>query len=307
MQIFVAGATGVLGRRVVPGLVAQGHAVTAVARSAQKAALLRQQGAAPVEIDLFDPAAVMAAVAGHAVVINLATAIPPTTRMLWPTAWRTTTRLRTEAARHLVDAALTTGATRYVQEALGFVYGDHGSEWITEDAPLEVPRTAAAVQTAEAHAGRFAAAGRTAVTLRFGLFYCADSSHTRDVVRFARRGILALPGRAEAYQPWVHVDDAAQAVVAATQAPAGTYNVVEDHPVTNAQHAELLGALLKRPVRLMPSAVLAAGVLAVYARSQRVSNRRLREAAGWRPTYASRDQGWAQVLAALEEEVAAHA
>lgn len=301
MQIFVAGATGVLGRRVVPRLVAHGHALTAIARGPQKAAQLREQGATPVEVDLFDPHAVASAVGGHDVVMNLATAIPSTARMLRPSAWDTTTRLRTDAARHLVDGALATGATRYIQEALGFVYGDHGAEWITEDAPLAVPRFAQAVEAAEAQARRFDHGSGTGVALRFGLFYSADSAHTRDVLRVARRGVLPLPGRAGGYQPWVHVGDAGAAIVAALDAPGGAYNVAEDHPVTNAEHADLLGTLLGRRVRRLPALFGAAGALALQVRSQRVSNRRLREATGWRPIYPSRREGWTQVLAALRE------
>jgi nucleoside-diphosphate-sugar epimerase len=299
-NVFVAGATGVLGRRVVPQLVARGHHVRAVAREPQKAELLRRQGATGIAVDLFDPAAVTTAVAGHDVVLNLATAIPPTMRMLWPPAWEATTRLRTEGARNLVSAALATGATRYVQESLAFVYGDHGSDWITEDAPLVVPRMIRAVQQAEAQAQRFGEGPGTGVVLRFGLFYAADTGHTRDVLRVARRGLLPMPGHGDGYQPWIHVDDAAAAVVAAVDAPAGVYNAVEDHPVTNAEHARLLGALLGRRVVRLPAAFGSAGVLALQVRSQRVSNRRLREATAWRATYPSRREGWTQVLAALD-------
>lgn len=312
MRIFVAGATGVLGRRVVPQLVAGGHEVTAVARGPQKAAALRTQGARPVEVDLFDPVAVKEAVEGSEVVMNLATAVPPTSRMLLRSAWRMTDRLRTEASHHLVDGALATGATRYVQEAIGFAYPGRGGNWIDEDTMLDVPAYAAAVRSAEAEARRFSAGGGSGVTLRFAMFYSADSPQTRDMLRIARRGWLAMPGRPDAYQSWVHVDDAAAAVVAAVDLPAGAYNVVEDEPMTNAAHAEVLAALVGRPVRPLPawlgtSAPLMVGTpLALAARSERVSNRRLRSASDWRPAFPSRREGWAAVLAELSE-VPAHA
>jgi uncharacterized protein YbjT (DUF2867 family) len=108
MKIFVAGATGVLGRRTVPLLVAAGPSVTAVARSADKAESLRGQGAEPVEVDLFDAPAVRGAVEGHDVVVNLATKIQPPSQAVRPSAWAEAHRLRSEASRNLVTAALET-------------------------------------------------------------------------------------------------------------------------------------------------------------------------------------------------------
>lgn len=91
---------------------------------------------------------------GSEAVVNLATAIPPTSRILRRSAWRMNDRLRTDASRRLLDGALATGATRYVQEALAFVYDDHGDDWIDEGAPADVPPYAAAVLSAEAEASR---------------------------------------------------------------------------------------------------------------------------------------------------------
>jgi nucleoside-diphosphate-sugar epimerase len=303
MRIFMAGATGVLGRRVVPLLTGRGHEVHAVARDDATAALLHSQGAHPVGVDLFDPGAVAPAVSGSDAVLNLATAVPPTRRMLLPWAWTTTNRLRTEASRHLVDAALATGAARYVQEALAFVYADHGARWITEDTAPDVPAYASAALTAEAEARRFDAAGGDGVALRFGLFYSADSIHTRDLLTMARRGLLPAPGRADAYTSWVHVDDAATAVVAALDVPGGAYHVVDDEPMTIGAHAALIGDLVGRRVR-RPPRWLAVGPLALQARSQRVSNRRLRSAAGWRPAYPSRREGLPPVVAEIDAPAA---
>src|SRR5437660_1162349 len=96
--------------------------VTAVARSEAKAAWVRSVGAAPVNVDLFDPAGVKGAVAGHDVVCNLATHIPPTAKMVLPGAWDENNRIRREVSRNLVDAALAAGAERYIQEAVCFLY-----------------------------------------------------------------------------------------------------------------------------------------------------------------------------------------
>lgn len=298
MKILVAGATGVLGRRVIPALVAAGHDVTGVARGTAKAQQLRDQGAAPVTVDLFDAAAINRAAAGSDAVINLATAIPPTGRMAWPPAWEVTGRLRTEASRNLVDAALAAGATRYVQEALGFVYPDRGATWITEEVALDPPRYTRAVRAAEAEARRFGAGSGTGIALRFGLFYSADSQQTRQLLSMARRGLLALPGRGDAYRPWIHVDDAASAVVAALDAPGGVYNVVEDRPMTNDEHAGVLGELIGRRLRRPPT-WLAIGPLRLQTRSLRVSNQRLRDATGWHPSCPSLHEGWTEILPRL--------
>jgi uncharacterized protein YbjT (DUF2867 family) len=106
MKVFLAGGTGVVGRPALAALVADGHDVTAVARGDAKAALVEGLGGTPVAVDLFDPHAVEVAVAGHEAVVNLATHIPPLGRMARKRAWAVNTRLRTEASRALVDAAL---------------------------------------------------------------------------------------------------------------------------------------------------------------------------------------------------------
>src|SRR5438067_3703611 len=111
-KVFVVGATGVLGRRTVRDLVKAGHDVTAVARTPAKAEMLAGLGATPASVDVFDPAAVKEAIAGHDVVANLATHIPPMWKMMLPRAWDENDRIRREVSRNLVDAALATGAER---------------------------------------------------------------------------------------------------------------------------------------------------------------------------------------------------
>ncbi|MDQ3896277.1 MAG: NAD(P)-dependent oxidoreductase [Actinomycetota bacterium] len=303
MKIFVAGGTGVVGRTAVPALVRQGHDVTVVARTPAKAELVRSWGAEPVEVDLFDPTAVKAAVAGHDVVVNLATSIPPLSKAARPKAWATNDRLRREASRNLVDAALAAGAGRYVQESIAFLYADAGQDWITEESPLAAnPNTASALD-AEAQAGRFAAAGGTAVVLRFGAFYGPENSQTAAMLRLARRGFGMVPGARDAYVSPIRTEDAAAAVVvAATDAPGGIYNVVDDEPLTRqAFDDDALAAAVGR-TRLRPVPKVAVRLMGEkldhLTRSHRVSNRALRAATGWAPRYPSAREG----LAALVSE-----
>ncbi len=305
-DVFVTGATGVLGRRAVPALVSAGHRVTAVARGAEKEDQLRAAGASPITVDLFDPTAVRAAVEGHDVVCHLATHIPPTTRAWRAAAWATNDRLRREASRHLVDAALATGAERYVQESITFSYADGGDAWLDEGSPLAPNPVVASSLEAGAQADRFTAAGGTGVVLRFGLFYGPDSHHTTDTVAGVRRRFPHFPlGRPGSWISSVHLDDTGTAVAAALMAPPGAWNVVDDEPVTRRHYLESLSAAMGRGPVPYPGAVLArvAGRRAeVLARSQRVSNRRFRAATGWAPKVASVDQGWPLVVAALERE-----
>jgi len=306
VKTLVVGATGVLGRRVVARLVAAGHEVTAPARSEARATLLAELGASPVRVDVFDPAALRRVVAGHDVVANLATHIPPTSKMAMPRAWAENDRIRTEVSRHLVEAVLAentvSGNTaRYVQESIAFVYRDGGDRWLDESSPVDPVANLASATVAEANAARVTAAGATGVILRFAAFYGPDSDSTLDMIRLARRRI-ALGAGPDRYVSSITTDDAAAAVVASFSAPAGVYNIGDDEPVTSRDYfAALAGALGVRPPLIAPVALAKLGgpKASVLVRSQRVSNGAFVEATGWKPEYRSVREGWPMVLAAI--------
>lgn len=298
MRVFVAGGNGVLGRRVLPALVAEGHEVTAVVRGPDRAGAVRDVGATPATVDLFDAEGVRSAVAGHDAVVNLATRIPPTSQLWRRRAWADNDRLRRSAARHLADGAVAAGAARYVQESLTFPYVDGGERWLDEDQPVAPDARTASTRDAEAAAARVTDAGGAGVVLRFSQLVAPDSGHLRDHVQLARRGWLLLLGAHEGYESFVDADDAAAAVVAALAAPAGVYNVSDDEPLRRREHAAVLSELVGRPVRLPPAAAGSLPAARVRARSQRVGNRRLVEATGWRPRRTSMRDGWPQLLAA---------
>lgn len=305
MRVFVAGATGVAGRRAVRELTAAGHHVTGVARRADKAGRLRGYGARPVSVDLFDSNAVRESIEGHEAVVNLATKIPSLERAMLPGAWKDNDRIRREVSRNLVDGALAANARIYVQEALGFIYSDAGDDWIDEDSPLDVPSYASSVLDAEGQAGRFSAAGGTGIVLRFGQFYASDSNHTRTMLKTARRGLAPFVGPDESFVPLIHADDVGAAVAAALNVPAGVYNVVDDEPM---RRGELNGAIARaiggRPLRLLPDRVVALGgeKVRMLMRSLRVSNRRFREAASWTPKFLTATHGFQQVIRELEAD-----
>jgi 2-alkyl-3-oxoalkanoate reductase len=304
MNIFVAGATGVLGSRVVPQLIAGGHRVTAVARSERKAKRLGEAGAKPVAVDLFDSEAVHGAVRGHDVVINLATQIPPSSRAMLPGAWRATNALRTRAAQILSDAAAGAGAGRFVQESFAPTYPDRGDRWITEDEPIAPARYNRGVAHAEAAAQRFTNAGGTGVVLRFAYFYGADSDFSKDMIAFVRKGLAPTPGRRDAYVSSISHDDAAAAVLSALDVPAGIYNVADDEPVTHDEYFATLAELLQvSPPRFLPpwTTRLFGSLGETLARSQRISNAKLKAASGWTPRYRSIREGWRAVIRELQQ------
>jgi len=300
MKVFVAGATGVLGRRAVRLLVADGHEVSGIARSPEKAQQLTEAGATPVMVDLFDAEEIAAAVAGNHVVANLATHIPDVAHAARSSAWSDNDRIRTEGARNLVDGALAGGVQRYVQESISFFYVDSGETWVDEDTPIDAPAFAAAFQSAEASAHRFAESGNDAVVLRFGMFYAADTAHTQFQLKAARRGMAAMPGPKDTYQSLIHVDDAAAAVLAALRAPGGTYNVTESEPMRRGEaNAVIAAALGKNRALSIPGLTKLGGQKTEYfGRSLRISSKRFRDATGWQPAYPSVREGWAQVAAA---------
>jgi nucleoside-diphosphate-sugar epimerase len=304
MNIFVAGATGVLGRRAVAQLVEAGHEVTGVARTDEKAAQLRALGVTPVTVDLFDAGALKDAVAGHDVVMNLATHIPNLSRAALPGAWAENDRIRSEASRNLVDAALAAGATRYVQEAISFLYEDRGAEWIDEEVPLDLPPLGGSMVTAEAEARRFTEGGGTGVVLRFGQFYAPEAAHTLAMAKLVRRRLTPALGPPDGYVTTIHADDAASAVVAALDAPAGVYNVTDDEPVTRKEFGQTVAAAFgRKPPHAIPRVLGKVGGsnAAPLMRSQRVSNRRFKGATGWAPTYPSVREGWPVVAAAMQD------
>jgi nucleoside-diphosphate-sugar epimerase len=291
MRVFVAGATGVIGHRAVRALVAAGHEVTAVVRSPAKAAYARSLGATPVEVSIFDPDALRAAVAGHDVVCNLATHIPPLARAADPRAWAQNTRIRTEGSHNLVDAALAANAGVYVQESIAFLYGNHGDEWLdAASSPILDTRFSEPVRAAESETKRFADAGGRGVVLRFGMFLAPDSEQMLTMARSARRGVSVYPGDANGFFPSIHADDAATAVVAALTAPTGTYDIVDDVPLRRRDQRAALGAAVGR--RRLFQMRTPKAIVGPLGDAQRVSNERFREATSWSPSFPSVREAW---------------
>lgn len=300
LRVFIAGGTGVIGRRVVPALASAGHAVVAASRSETGLARLRELGATAVTMDLMDAANVRRAMGKPDVVVNLATHIPTgaaAKRLPW--SWRENDRVRRVGSANLATAARLAGADCVIQESFAPVYEDHGEEWIDERWRLSPSRFNKTVLDAEAAIAQFTKFGGRGIVLRFAYFYGSDSLATHEMVESVRRGVSPLVGSPDAYYPTVSHDDAAAAVVEALHLPAGTYNVSDDQPLTRGEWLESLANVLGVGAPRTRGAwfpALDGGATELHSRSQRVSNRKLRELTDWRPTAPSVRDGWAAVL-----------
>lgn len=296
MKVFLTGASGVIGSRVLPVLVSAGHAVTTIARTPEKRSALERSGARVSDVDLFDVRKLRDAVQGHDAVVNLATHMPSSaSRMFLPGAWSENDRIRREGSTNLVRAAIAGGAQRFVQESFAPVYPDRGDAWIDEHVPLEPVRYNRTIVDAERSAARFEDPSRTSVVLRFAAFYGPDSRFLNEMIGAVRYGWAPMPGAPEAFISSVSHDDAASAVIAALSLPAGTYNVCDDEPVTHREYFDSLAAALGVPAPKLPPAWLGlffGSVGRMAARSLRMSNGKLRSACAWVPRYRSVREGW---------------
>jgi nucleoside-diphosphate-sugar epimerase len=296
MNVFITGATGVLGRVVTRLLVDGGHNVRVLARNERSKARLRETRAKVVEASLFDPSSLRPAVKKCDAVLHLATRIPPPRQARRREAWRENDRIRTEGTRNLVDAAIEAGVPAFVYPSIVFFYPDRGAEWIDAGTrPDPLPLLQSSLQ-AEAEVERFTRAGNRGIVLRMGGFYGPTASTTHDMLRLARYGIAMLFGSSKAYQPLIWVDDAALAVIdSLPRAAAGIYDVVDDEPLQRNELASALAEIVGRKRLVRPPTFLLrllAGKDAMFlTRSQRVSNRKFKDATGWTPMVPSARDG----------------
>jgi nucleoside-diphosphate-sugar epimerase len=302
-RIFLSGATGVVGVHAVPLLVARGHEVTAIGRSQAKRKELESLGARAIALDIFDESAARAALEGMDVVINLATHMPASAmKMLLPWSWTENDRVRREGSATLARAARAAGVRRFMQESFAPIYEAGGDRWIDESWPLRPAPYNRSILDAERTATRFSEEGGEDVVLRFAIFYCPDAMLLEMIVS-AKRGLSPMAGSPSAYWSSIEHEDAASAVVALVDAPAGIYNVCDNVPLTRREWLASLAAAadIKVP-RPMPKimATLGGKTVELLSRSQRMSNRKLKTATGWSPKYPSAREGLPAAVRALD-------
>src|SRR5918998_26278 len=245
MRVFLAGATGAIGRQLVPQLVEAGHEVAAMTRSKEKLGELYELGAEAVSCDVFDAGLLGSDVARAEpdAVINQLTDLP---QSLNPRKlgeyYAANNRVRREGTRNLLSAARGAGVRRFLVQGAAYWYAQTGGAVKTEDAPLYLEAPAPigpAVETIkEVEDAVLSADGIEGIVLRYGMFYGPGTWYAKDedIGRHVRKRRYPMIGNGEGTYSFIHVDDAASATVAALErARLGVYNAVDDDPATAAQ------------------------------------------------------------------------
>lgn len=304
MRVLVAGGSGVIGRRLVPQLVARGHQVTATTTLASKLGLLEQLGAEGLVMDGLDPVSVGEAVAAARpdVIVNEMTALSiehagkPNMRKA-DRFFGSTNRLRSEGVDHLLAAAEATGVGHVVVQGHASMNGLRDGGWVkSEEDPLEVLEGTRAIRHLEE---AVIASGGT--VLRYGGFYGPGANE--DQVRLVRRRLFPLVGDGAGYFSWVHVDDAASATVLAVEQEAkGVFNIVDDEPAPVSEWLPFLatsaGAKPPRRVSAWLARVLAGEmVVGMMTEGRGFSNAKAKRELGWELRYPSWRQGFREELA----------
>jgi len=311
MRVFVAGATGAIGRPLVPRLVAAGHEVTGMTRSEGRAGAIRAAGARAAVVDVFDRDRLTAAMTEAApdVVVHELTSLPDRLDFRRQDVYEPTNRVRSEGTRNLLDAARAAGARRFVAQSIAFAYRPEGEPVKTEsDALMEdvAGPFGGGVRSIRAMEKMVLDADLDGVVLRYGFFYGPgtyygdDGTTTADV----RRRRMPVVGKGTGLFSFIHVDDAADATVAAVERGApGVYNVVDDEPapmrVWLPEFAKAAGA--KRPLRVPVWLARFVGGREVptFALELRgASNEKAKRELGWQPAHPSWRAGFSESLSA---------
>lgn len=308
MQVFVAGSTGVLGRRLVELFSDHGHTAIGLTRDKEGDELVEARGGTPRRGDLFDEASVIQAASGADVVIHAATAIPtddPT-----PEKWAINDRIRCEGTRTLITAAAETGADQYLQQSIVWVARQPDETKFDEESTLHPNSRAESAVDAEAIATK--AVGQHDLTvsiLRCGQFYAPDAAHTRALGNALVHGTRPIIDGSEAAPlSRIHADDAASAFVAATEASnCGLWHIVDNEPVSDVEFTTTFADRLDAPTPMLVSEEKACrelgdGTVDLLTKPMPTSNAKLRTDVGWEPAYPTYRDGLDQVVDAWRDE-----
>jgi len=313
MKVFVAGATGAVGRGLVPALVAAGHEVTGMTRTPAKAAAIEQAGATPVVADALDAGAVAGAVAEAEpeVVINQLTDLATlgSNMRKFDSYFEVTNRLRTEGNDHLLSAARAAGARRFLAQSFGgWPFARDGALVKTEEDPLD-PHPAKGMRNIHAAIRHLeetvtGAEGIDGLVLRYGFFYGPGTSIATQPeggqVMAVRKRQLPLIGDGAGIWTFTHIEDAAAATALAVDRGApGLYNVVDDDPAPVAEWlpalAEAVGAPAPRRVpRLLGRMVGGEAAVAMMCEVRGADNAKAKRELGWNPIWPSWREGFAR-------------
>ncbi|MGH9678840.1 MAG: NAD-dependent epimerase/dehydratase family protein, partial [Candidatus Acidiferrales bacterium] len=308
MKVFLAGASGVLGRRITRQLVAKGHSVIGLARSPNSENAVQADGGEPRHADLFDADALARAADGCDTVIHAATAIP-TKQKPSPADWAMNDRIRRKGTRCLTEAAGKIGAKTYLQQSIVWVARPKDEGPFDEDSPVVPEPVIQSAIDAEAIAREAESTeGLTVAVVRCGFFYDCDSAHTRTLAGALREQRLPVFGKGNAQWAMIHTDDAASAYVAVAEQPRnGVWHAVDNELVAVRDFLELFASKLGAPrPRRIPAwlARLLAGERAAdyFTKSTKTTNARFRRDFGWAPQYPTVREGLDQVVTAWKTD-----
>jgi nucleoside-diphosphate-sugar epimerase len=313
MKVFVAGATGALGMYLVPRLIAAGHDVTAMTRSAAKVHAIRELGASPVVADALEPDAVARAVAKarpDAIVHELTALAGASDMRHFDRDFALTNRLRTEATDHLLSAGRAVGVQRFVAQSFaGWPFERSGGPVKTEADPLDPSPVQAMRSTLDAirylEAAVAGADFTTGIVLRYGGFYGPGTSLSAhgEHAEMVRKRKFPVVGSGAGTWSFIHIEDAADATVIAVERGArGIYNIVDDEPAAVAEWLPALAGMLGAPpphrVPRVLGRLLAGEAAAVMMTEVRgASNAKAKRVLGWQPRHPSWREGFAGAVA----------
>jgi nucleoside-diphosphate-sugar epimerase len=310
MRVFVAGASGAIGRPLVRKLVAAGHEVTGMTRSEDRAESIRQGGAESVVVDVFDADALRTAVetARAEVVVHELTALPDRLDFRERDLYEPTNRVRTEGTRNLLEAARAAGSVRLVCQSIAFAYRNEGGQVKTEEDPLlddaPGPFGSGVKALREMEAMVLGADTIEGLVLRYGFFYGPGTHYGDDgpMVADVRRRRLPVVGRGTGVFSFIHVEDAADATVSAVErGTPGAYNITDDDPAPMSAWVPVLAeaAGARRPLRvpLWLARLIGGRQAADFASELRgASNEKAKRELGWQPAHPSWRSGFRESL-----------
>src|SRR5262245_13998185 len=316
MRIFLAGATGAVGRRLIPLLTRAGHSVVGLTRSPEKVPALRGLGADAVVADALDRGAMQAEVlaARPEVIVHEMTDLKAASDLrTFDRSFAASNRLRTEGTDHLLAAAREAGVQRFLAQSFcGWPYARAGGAVKTEadpldpDPPKELARALAAIRYLEGIVTQ--SSSPEGIVLRYGAFY-GDKTGLFDgpLLEQIRRRRAPVIGSGNGWWSFVHIEDAAQATALAIERGVGgaIYNIVDDEPAPVREWLPALAKLLSaKPPRHVPAwlarRIGGEHLVAMMTEGRAGSNAKAKAEFGWRPAHASWRTGFAHVVAGLQ-------
>jgi nucleoside-diphosphate-sugar epimerase len=308
MRVLVSGASGAIGRFLIPQLVEAGHEVTGMTRRQDRADDLARLGAQGVVVDALDREAVRRVVldAAPEAVIDQLTSLPRDYDLRDPHLYDANDEIRSKGTPALHDAAREAGARRFVMQSIAFLYAPEG-DWVkTEDARMWLdapPPFDRGIRVLHDNEQRITGDPDVeGVVLRYGFFYGPGTYHASDgsIAQQVRKRRYPIVGRGAGVSSFIHLHDAASATVAALDRGRGVYNIVDDEPARARDwlpvYAQAIGAKQPRRIPAWLARLLAGRIAGAAGELRGASNAKAKAELGWRPALPSWREGFATAL-----------